>query len=894
MVEFKLTSRGRSGFLNPQTKAALDSIPPAGYKSPQVLIGFKTIDPAIIALRVKNYNRAYKTLSASVWNSYVAFGIQDYASPTEYQMAIANESSDTKHLRVARYYRKLLENRAKIDGFLLQSMPEVENALAISHPGFFDMSLKDMDLYLNQSDTIADDPMDTTETAPPASSLAAAAKPNESAVAVAMQSTPEPFLGIPDVLPMENSLPLTQADENGFTPVKAPKPVKKKGHQKRPSDDATVSLPVDIAPCATPLAPPVAQHPPTPKETTPNLNVKRPKRIKNVLRVEARWAPKDFNELRSSSKKMHLRLAPILSCFNTQYTWMMEWQTDQMDVAADIDPAQMSKYLSIRVASVAKDQCFYFSFRIHGSGPQFTQVALSKVLSTAKRGENMQFDPSFIPPSQGELTYVGDILLKDASVTHRGQYLQYLRQEVLPPETPLFDLKLRHSNPTGSNITILTVRCGKSTSTKTAEILSNALCGEGQHPEIFISRLGLGASQTSKQNHERIYTVHNEYLDDVAHLLFSASASIDTVVTEFFDSGETILRTPRQWAKSLVSPDGNSLEADLENGGAHAGRAVLVVPSASLSIAKNELMAYWTRRNPTLSHAAKLYRDSVNTHPDIPKTVFTKNIDTILSKKIKKNTEPPRGDDSSLSTPISSITGGATENTSSKGSIAWRKPLQDTLLSKVKPAKASSKFSSVELNQKKKIAILEAQLALLSTTHGTPSIASQASHSSTSQASKSGKTKSSRSSTQSGLTASSAHSRMDKYEASLLDHRTTLEDQKESLDEIKAMLKAMTLSTSSAPIPAAAAAAPILLQDDPLWAKSAKDTCHLSTPGGNRMNDAAPLPEMLGGTALTILSTPTRKSSKKRRNPASPTKSPTSNSSLQYNNHTDSSGGDSC
>ena len=45
------------------------------------------------------------------------------------------------------------------------------------------------------------------------------------------------------------------------------------------------------------------------------------------------------------------------------------------------------------------------------------------------------FDPSFIPPpSHGELLMiVGDILHKDATVTHRGQYLQYLRKEVLPP-----------------------------------------------------------------------------------------------------------------------------------------------------------------------------------------------------------------------------------------------------------------------------------------------------------------------------------------------------------------------------------------------------------------------------------------------------------------------------
>jgi hypothetical protein len=266
---------------------------------------------------------------------------------------------------------------------------------------------------------------------------------------------------------------------------------------------------------------------------------------------------------------------------------------------------------------------FLFRFRICATGAQFRQVVTSKVLGIAKR-ENLTFDPSSIPASQGKLIYVGDILLKDASVTHRGQYLKYLQNEVLPADAPDFDIKLRHSNPTGSRITILTVRCGKSMSTKLAENLSTALCGEGIHPEIFISRLALGANQTSKHDHERIYKVHNEFLADVSHILFSASAALDTEVKEFFDSGETVSRTPRQWAKSLISPDGASLEADLENGGSNASRAVLVVPSASLTLVKIELQNYWTRRNPTLTHATKLYTESMVSHPEIPKTVFTK------------------------------------------------------------------------------------------------------------------------------------------------------------------------------------------------------------------------------------------------------------------------------
>ena len=452
----------------------------------------------------------------------------------------------------------------------MQTIPAVEKALAKSHPSFFDMSLQDMDFYLLG--------LKTSEEPDPSMDIDAGVNSESKLVssslrtAAAAKSSTAPSESPPIILqevsqPSPDKSPITQEDI-GVSPVKLNKfSSKMMSSITGVTDDSSITHDTDN------------NSKPMKKTAKLSTNARRPTMIKHVVRVETRWAPKDFNELRSSSDTMHRRLAPILSCFNNEHSWMMEWQVDQMDVVADLDPAKLSKFLSICVVPVAKEQCFYFSFRICATGAQFSQVMKSKVLTIAKRGEILTFDPSAVPASQGELTYVGDILLKDASVTHRGQYLQYLCHDVLPPKAPVFDIKLRHSNPTGIRITILTVRCGKSVFTKLAEHLSTALCGKGIHPEIFISRLALGANQTSKHDYQRIYKVHNEFIDDVSHLLFAASAAIDTAVTEFFS------RTPRQWAKSLVSPDGVSLEADLENGGTNEGKAVLVVPSDSLTIA---------------------------------------------------------------------------------------------------------------------------------------------------------------------------------------------------------------------------------------------------------------------------------------------------------------------
>ncbi len=89
------------------------------------------------------------------------------------------------------------------------------------------------------------------------------------------------------------------------------------------------------------------------------------------------------------------------------------------------------------------------------------QVVQSKDHKKAKRGENLTLDPTMILPHQGEEVFIGDILLKDASVTHRTQYLKNIRSEVLSADVPEFDITKRHKDPSGQKTPILTVRCGK-------------------------------------------------------------------------------------------------------------------------------------------------------------------------------------------------------------------------------------------------------------------------------------------------------------------------------------------------------------------------------------------------------------------------------------------------
>ncbi|KAI2502676.1 hypothetical protein MHU86_11801 [Fragilaria crotonensis] len=182
--------------------------------------------------------------------------------------------------------------------------------------------------------------------------------------------------------------------------------------------------------------------------------------------------------------------------------------------------------------------------------------------------------------------------------------------------------------------------------------------------------------------------------------------------------------------------------------------------------------------------------------------------------------------------------------------------------------KAPRKKNVIHRDQStQKIAILEAQLDLPS---GTNSVESQMS--------KSAKSKVSRSSSHSGLTAASAHSRLDKFDSSLA--------------EIKAMFKAIMVSKRLSPPMSPTPTGIIPLHEDPLWVEPAS---HQSLPSEGHGMQGVQLfpPESQGNTVLALLGTPKKATNPlKRRAASTPTKSPsTSNLSLQYNEDMGSSGG---
>jgi hypothetical protein len=214
----------------------------------------------------------------------------------------------------------------------------VEKSLASSHPGFFDMSTKDMDDYIHALKNVS-------RKAPP---------PN-------------------------SSQPMTQAETDNLlhgvsfdttpptSPTRTPtqNPPSHTGHTENTTDKNPQHETPDINPHATlpHLAMDIGD---TPTETTTTSTIP-------IIRIETRWAPKDFKELQASSDKFYEQLYPILQCFQIKnISSLMEWQTDHLVSLLDSPESArltITKCLSIRLITNSKQKASTSAFESNQLDP---------------------------------------------------------------------------------------------------------------------------------------------------------------------------------------------------------------------------------------------------------------------------------------------------------------------------------------------------------------------------------------------------------------------------------------------------------------------------------------------------------------------------------------------
>ena len=725
--------------LKPAISSALSTNPPEGFLAPPALIDRETIGKTDLKLREQQYVRSYTKLTSRDWNDYVQLGIQQFASPNLYQIHVAKESPDDKSLRLARYFRFHLENKAEVLPLLLKTIASIETALSTTHPGFFDMSTKEMDTYMQALKNVS-------RTTPPPSQLTQE-ETEKLLQGVTFDTTPPPS---PKTAP---NLPQKPPTATVYSPITGTTT----DIRKMNINTSPITMELD----ESPSLPPTDNKSPS---TTP------------TIRIETRWAPKDFKELHASSDKFYARLYPILKCFQTDSTSsLVEWQTDQLVLLESPETARstMTKCLSVRMIANSKQQCFYFSFRVQSTGSDLTQTLKSQELQTIKKGEALTFDPSSIPVTHGELVNVGDILFKDASSTHRAHYLTFLQTSVLPSDMPPIDIKIKHKDPLGNKIMLLTVRCGKSVATKVTEYLTQFLNGEGDRNEVFISKLGLGAVKLNRSELEKIYQHHHNYLKDIHHIPFPLTRNIDSPRLEYHDDGQTTTQSPRTWATTLAH-EGTNLGVDIENG-SKDGMTTLIVPHENLSIVKEKLRQYLQCQNPALINAGKFYAN-LEIDPSIPSTIFTVNVSSLLNRELKT----PR---QTVHVSTSDSTTGSTIHTApSKESNAWSVPLfpndkvsypTQTSKSVSGQSKKPTRMATKDAALLHRIALLEEQLKTMSTNQSITSD-STAGRTTMEQQSKISAITGSGKSNNSHLTIESAHQRLETIETKMDSIQTML------------------------------------------------------------------------------------------------------------------------
>ena len=99
-------------------------------------------------------------------------------------------------------------------------------------------------------------------------------------------------------------------------------------------------------------------------------------------------------------------------------------------------------------------------------GPELKTILKSPALASVKKGESIHFEPTNVPVTHGDIVHVGDILLKNAKVTHRAHFKSFLSKCKLPDDMHQFDIKLCHKDPLGVKAPILIIRCGTTVATK--------------------------------------------------------------------------------------------------------------------------------------------------------------------------------------------------------------------------------------------------------------------------------------------------------------------------------------------------------------------------------------------------------------------------------------------
>ena len=382
-----------------------------------------------------------------------------------------------------------------------------------------------------------------------------------------------------------------------------------------------------------------------------------------TYRVTIRWQTAlDINRLSRQPQDLKDAIHDLLNdLFDDDDGRLYKWQqpgTEQSNLISNMTSNEVRQYISPSISLLPSQSMTVIPIRfgfLSNTPAKWRNQELTK-----KKLDDYNVTVSFsnCTSVSGNLVVAGYILLKAPMTTHRLRYLQSLRQ-LLPPNTPPFDILLHKRSPSDQQIPHLVVQCGNTHVHSLCESLASILTGHGS--ALFIPRFVF--SQLTDSEAAQLFHTHDSHVKSLCSLpLAPLLSNLDLTRKEHFPDGRIVERTTREWARTIKNLEGDGLaQCDVVNGGLDQLCYLLFTPQhrEAATIALEE---YRRRLYPFNQREAR-FRESIGPPPFIQmsKSVIA-NLDFIKqlssSNTVRSSSEASSdlNENSTAATPESGIT----------------------------------------------------------------------------------------------------------------------------------------------------------------------------------------------------------------------------------------------
>ena len=313
-----------------------------------------------------------------------------------------------------------------------------------------------------------------------------------------------------------------------------------------------------------------------------------------TYRFQTNWTTGKFEELKETGALWSRAIVPVLKqLLEKPKAFLHAWDAADgtMMHVKDLTEFNVRKFLSPSISPSPKNKAFYFGIRVSFTeAPPQVWLADTQTKKTMKELQ-IRISVSNSSCAGGELITAGYILFKEVHNCHKHRFNQSLRMN-LPPSTPHFDVISCRRTETGDNVPHLAVQCGTKHVNALAEILQTYLNG-ATTTAVFIGRQAF--MSMGKDAVKELYRIQGEFIKSLVKIPIPMLTNIDKVRNEQSDDPQE--RTMREWAASLRTTGGSSMQADVENGGKDRN-TYLYVPKKNEEAAKEAIKVYREKIRP--------------------------------------------------------------------------------------------------------------------------------------------------------------------------------------------------------------------------------------------------------------------------------------------------------